>query len=180
METDYNCDMKLLHRICTLLFMMGEFTSFSQNSVRESAHWTKLFVSEMTNLNASDWPSLKLKTQRKRVRLVTFLSCLVFLWAHGFGHVCLLWAFLSCLVCLCEHMAFVCFCVPYALLSVFGFDPAARPLVTWLLVDLPHLLSLVSLLISFPIYSPIFLWPLLVCCGLFVTLLSTCTGLDIK
>lgn len=105
METNY-----ILHRICTLLFMMGEFTSFSQNSVRESAHWTKLFVSEMTNLNASDWPSLKLKTQRKRVRLFTFLSCLVFLRAHGFGHVCLLWAFLSCLVCLCEHMAFVCFC----------------------------------------------------------------------
>lgn len=66
-------------------------------------------------------------------------------------------AFLSCLVYLCEHMASVMFlCHGFLFVSVcqVSFSCLSSwlcPLGTFLLVNLPHLLSFVTFLISFPI-----------------------------
>ncbi len=71
--------------------------------------------------------------------LMSFLISYVFVscFAHGLWFVC--WP-CACVFVLCEHMAFV-------LSWVFSVSCALIHLVTWLLVNLPHLSSFVTLLI---------------------------------
>ncbi len=67
-----------------------------------------------------------------------FMSC----FAHGWWFVC--WP-CACVSVLCEHVASVLvFCVPRALMSIC-LDPTH--LVTWLLINFPQLLSLITLII---------------------------------
>ncbi len=76
--------------------------------------------------------------------LMSFLISCVFMscFAHGWWFVC--WP-RACVSVLCEHVASVLvFCVPRALVSIC-LDPTH--LVTWLLINFPQLLSLITLII---------------------------------
>ncbi len=99
--------------------------------------------------------------------LMSFLISCVFMscFAHGWWFVC--WP-CACVFVLCEHVASVLvFCVPCALMSIC-LDPTH--LVTCLLNNFPHLLSLVTLLICF-------LYNLLVGSSSFVVCLVSCPAL---
>ncbi len=76
--------------------------------------------------------------------LMSFLISCVFMscFAHGWWFLC--WP-CACVFVLCEHVASVLvFCVPRALMSIC-LDPTH--LVTWLLINFPQLLSLITLII---------------------------------
>ncbi len=82
--------------------------------------------------------------------LMSFLISCVFMscFAHGRWFVC--WP-CACVSVLCEHVASVLvFCVPRALMSIC-LDPTH--LVTWLLINFPQLLSLITLYIICSLYN---------------------------
>ncbi len=87
--------------------------------------------------------------------LMSFLISCVFVscFAHGSWFVC--WP-CACVFVLCEHIVFfLVFCVPCALMSIC-FDPTH--LVSWLLVNLPHLSHLAVLGQFVVVCSPVVCW----------------------
>lgn len=69
------------------------------------------------------------------------------------------WSAHVCLFCLCFVVA-MCFCLLCLLCALLFVMSLPQPIVSFSLVNLPHLLSLIIILICFPIYFPC------VCCSL--------------